>query len=107
MILFYYMANTSMLLINALKKRVRAAGFSYRSLAQGLGLSEPTIKRMFSGQRLTLDRLEAVSRYVGIELGDLIAEVMTPPKEVWLFSEEQERILSADLRLLAFTFMLL
>jgi transcriptional regulator with XRE-family HTH domain len=53
--------------------RLRAArGLSYRDIATRLDVSELTVKRYFTGRRLTLDRLERLCGILEIELFDLI-----------------------------------
>lgn len=99
--------NGSELIISNLKKRVRAAGFSYRELAQRLSLSEPTIKRLFTGKRITLDRVEAVGRALGISLKEILEDAVEPIQEKWRFTEAQEKLLSSDMRLYAFTFLVI
>lgn len=44
-------------LISTLKQRLKAAGMTYRDVAQALDLSEPSVKRLLASGRLTLERL--------------------------------------------------
>jgi transcriptional regulator with XRE-family HTH domain len=55
-------------LVEALKKTLRARGVTYRQLAGKLGLSEPTIKRMFSRGTFTLARIEQMLRALDLDL---------------------------------------
>jgi DNA-binding Xre family transcriptional regulator len=59
-------------LVEALKRMLRARDVTYGQVAQVLGLSEASIKRMFARQDLTLQRLEQVCRAAGIEFDELV-----------------------------------
>ena len=43
-------------IFQALKAHLKARGMTYKDLAQSLGLSEPTIKRMFTACDCSLER---------------------------------------------------
>jgi len=58
-------------LIEALKKLLKARGSTYRDLGQTLGLSEPSIKRLFSQRTFTLQRLEQVCAALEIDFYEL------------------------------------
>jgi DNA-binding Xre family transcriptional regulator len=58
-------------LVDALKRLLKAHDVTYAKVAAGLGLSEASVKRMFSCRDFTLRRLEDVCRMVGIDFGDL------------------------------------
>ena len=60
-------------IISTLKKQLRRSGVTYRELAIHLGLSESTIKQMFSSGNVSLKRLEAICDILKIEMGELIA----------------------------------
>ena len=62
---------TTILLLDALKQLYRAKAVRYRDVAGGLGVSEVTVKRYFSGAGLTLQTLERLCEKVEIDLFDL------------------------------------
>jgi len=88
-------------LVETLKRSLRARGLTYRDLARALGLSEPSVKRMFSRATFTLARLEAVLEVLELdfyELARLTRGGAPGPVELSL---EQEAALAADERLLS------
>src|SRR5437764_631146 len=58
-------------LIDALKQSLKAQGMTYAKVARGLGMSEASVKRMFSRRDFTLKRLDKVLDLAGLELGEL------------------------------------
>jgi DNA-binding Xre family transcriptional regulator len=93
------MSQASML-IDLLKQALRDRKMTYARLAKGLGVSESSVKRMFSKRRLSLERLEAICNQVGIEISDLLELARSSEGRVTELSEAQERALAADERLL-------
>lgn len=87
-------------LILAMKRLLKARGWTYARLAPELDLSEASVKRLFSGERFTLQRLEQICTLLDIELGDLVREADFGRATVHRLTETQERELAADLRLL-------
>ena len=53
------MAQTEFL-IQSLKKSLKAHGLTYADVARQLKLSEASIKRLFSEQNITLERLDQI-----------------------------------------------
>jgi transcriptional regulator with XRE-family HTH domain len=103
--------NETQRILDTLKRCLRARGMSYRRLGQVLGLSESSIKRLFSEESFSIGRLERVCRAIDMTIADLsrmAAGDATPaaPKEFTL-SLEQERILASHSSLLAFFYLLL
>jgi len=93
-------------LIETLKRSLRARGLTYRDLAKALGISEPSVKRMFSRGAFTLARLEAVLAVLELdfyEFARLARGSANGPVELSL---EQERALAADERLLSIFWLL-
>jgi transcriptional regulator with XRE-family HTH domain len=45
------------LIFEALKRTLKAKGVTYRELAERMGVSEPTVKRIFHERNCKLDRL--------------------------------------------------
>lgn len=54
------------------KRILRSQGVTYREIAQGVGLSESSVKRIFSrGSDLRLKQLERICRYLNLDLFDV------------------------------------
>ena len=88
------------MLIDLLKQALRDRGMTYARLAQGLGVSESSVKRMFSKRKLSLERLEAICTQVGLEISVLLELARSSEGRMTELSEAQERALAADERLL-------
>lgn len=87
-------------LVATLKHRLKAQGMTYRELAAALGLSEPSVKRMFASRRFTLDRLVEIANQLGFTLAELAQEAAIAESRLHTLSESQERELVSDLKLL-------
>ena len=87
-------------LLNTLKREMKAQGITYAGAAARLGLSESSIKRLFSGSKLSVARLEQLSQLVGLELSDLVQKMGEERKRIDSLTEEQEREVAADRKLL-------
>ena len=83
-----------------LKEALKAAHLTYADVAQGLGMSEANVKRMFASERLSLDRLEAICELIHMDLTDLFQLVDASRQRITQLLEEQERELVADVKLL-------
>src|SRR3546814_4016156 len=59
-------------LLRALKQVLKLRGMRYSDLARGLGVSEPTVKRMLSTGRIDLARLERICGLLDIDLFELV-----------------------------------
>ena len=92
------MAQTSVM-VDELKKALREAGVSYAQVAQGLGLSEASVKRLFSQRQFTMERFEACCDMAGLGLGDLIRRVESA-QYIGGLSWQQETELVSDPKLL-------
>jgi hypothetical protein len=86
-------------LVDALKRLLRSHGATYAKVAAGLGLSEASVKRMFSRRDFTLQRLEDVCRVVGIDFGDLARALADEHAGVTQLTVEQEKAIVSDPRL--------
>ena len=56
----------------ALKKLMRSRGRTYAEAAGVLELSEASVKRLLSRSELTLERLEVLCDWLGVEIGDVV-----------------------------------
>lgn len=88
-------------LITALKAELKAAGITYAALAERLGMAESSVKRMFSSRGdLSLSRVDAVCRALGMDFADLARTVADSQPLLQQLSLEQEAAVVADRRLL-------
>jgi transcriptional regulator with XRE-family HTH domain len=87
-------------LLQTLKRELKARGITYADAAGELGLSESSVKRMFSASKLSLDRLEALCQIVGLDISDLVQVMMSERKRINRLTQEQEREVASDPRLL-------
>ena len=87
-------------LMSTIKRHLKAQGLAYRDVARALELSEPSIKRMFSTERMTLDRLAQIGELLGYTLAELLEESAAPLAQVHGLTEAQETKLVADTKLL-------
>ena len=60
------------LILDIVKKQLRAQGKTYRDVASHLNLSEASVKRLFAEQNFSLQRLESTAELLGYELTELI-----------------------------------
>ena len=87
-------------LVATIKKLLRSQGLTYRDLAKALKISEPSIKRMFSSGRLTIDRLVQISNFLGFTLAELSREAQAAQPVLHTLTEKQEREVVSDPKLL-------
>lgn len=87
-------------LIQAIKQHLRRQGKTYRDVADALGLSEPSVKRLFASGRFTVDRLVQVSNLLGYTLAELARDAQAAQPRLSTLTETQEREVVSDPRLL-------
>ena len=91
-------------LVDALKRMLKGKGITYAGVATGLGLSEASVKRMFSRRDFTLQRLEDVCRVASIEFGELVREVAVDDAGMTHLAVEQEEEIVSDPKLMLVAF---
>lgn len=79
---------------------MRSRGLTYAAVASRLGLSEATVKRMFSKGDFTLSRVDAVCDVMGMELTDLMETIASESLRITRLTHEQEQALASDMKLL-------
>lgn len=84
------------LVLDTLKKVIKAKGLTYRHLGKELGVSEPTIKRFFTDSDLSLLRLGRICEIVGIELEQLVSTALRRSTPNYRLTEEQEEVLASN-----------
>lgn len=87
-------------LVEALKRTLRLQGITYAQLAPRLGLSEASIKRLFSQGRFSLRQVLQICAVLGVELGELARSSDARAEQPRELSMSQERALADDPRLL-------
>lgn len=86
-------------IVETLKKVLKARGMTYAELAKKLHVSTPTVKRLFSEQSFTLERLEQVLQVLEMDLYE-VAKMSRGANGVGgELSHEQEAALARDARL--------
>lgn len=87
------------LLVQALKQSLKSQNLTYREVANYLQLSEASIKRMFANSQLTLERIDAICEFLGIEISDLLQKMQQMTKRITQLSLEQEKIIVSNRKL--------
>lgn len=95
------------LLVNHLKRYLRGQGMTYARLAEQLGISESSVKRMFSRQSFSLERLEQICNVAGLEISDLIDLMNEQRDYLTELTPEQEQALVENPKLLLLTYLLI
>ena len=90
-------------LIETLKRALKSQGKTYADVARALGLSEASVKRMFSRQSFSLERLDRICGLLGIELSDLVQQMTAEQQHLRRLTLEQERELTKDLTVVPVT----
>ena len=93
------------MLVHTLKKLLKIRSMTYRQVAQGLGLSEASIKRLFATGNFTLARLEQVCLLMGLEISDLVKMADAEKCRLSELTEGQEQELVSDHKLLLVAFL--
>ncbi len=78
----------------------------YVDVAEGLGLSESSIKRLFSKGDMSLSRLQDICDLVGMDLGELAQQAIENKRLVNTLTYEQEVLLTEDTKLLLLAYLL-
>ena len=87
-------------LMTALKQLLRQRGITYDDIAQHLDLSTSSVKRLFSAGGLTMERLESVCELADVDFLELAREAETDRLRLRSLTEEQEREIVSDPKLL-------
>ena len=93
--------NDVLRIVDTLKKVVRMRGLTYAELAKRVGLSEASVKRLFSKRTFTLERLAQFCDALEIEVAELARMASGREGEATELTIAQETALAADARLLS------
>lgn len=99
--------NDTRRLVDALKQVVRLRGLTYADLAPRIGLSEASVKRLFSQRTFTLARLEQCCNALDIDFLELARLAQGREGGAAAMSVAQEAALAADARLLAVFYLVM
>jgi transcriptional regulator with XRE-family HTH domain len=78
----------------ALKRLLKQKDLTYADLAARLEISVPTVARLMTTERLTVERLLAICDVLEIDLGALVALIAEPDDAMPELTEEQEDLLA-------------
>ena len=87
-------------LVSALKKELKAAQMTYADLAEGLGMAESSVKRMLAKGDMALSRIDAICRVLKIDFAELARRVAEAQPLLSQLTQEQEKAVVADKKLL-------
>jgi transcriptional regulator with XRE-family HTH domain len=94
-------------LIATVKRQLKAQGKSYRDVAHFLDLSEASVKRLFSSERFTVERLAKIGELLGFTLAELMQTAASSVPELDTLTSAQEAELVSDEKLLMVTVLAL
>jgi len=86
-------------LIKALKSALKARGKTYADVAAQLGLTEASVKRLFSQQSFSLSRLDQVCHMLDMEITDLVQLMNEQQHRLQQLTIEQEKEITANVTL--------
>ena len=92
---------------SGLKKALKARGLVYADLAERLGVSEPTVKRLFQDQDCKLSRLMEVCDALDLPLSEALAFAQDQPLDYAEISPRVEQALAENPSLFAFFTLLI
>ncbi len=87
-------------LVLALKKELKSAHMTYADLARALGMAESSVKRMLAKGDMPLSRIDAICRALKLDFADLARRVADAQPLLAEMTQEQERAVVADKKLL-------
>ena len=91
----------------ALKNELKFKGMTYLDVANHLGLTEASVKRMFSQEDISLRRLDSICQMLEIDLSHLTRTNDTDTRALVMLTEAQEIEIVSDERQLAVSFLVL
>jgi DNA-binding Xre family transcriptional regulator len=88
------------LVVDVLRAELRAASITYKTLAERIGMSESSVKRMFGQKDMSLTRLAQICKAAGIALEDVLRRAADTRPHADTLTLPQEKSLVANPRLL-------
>ena len=86
--------------ITVLRAQLRAASITYKALAERIGMSESSVKRMFGQKDMALSRLAQICKAAGIPMEDVLRRAADAQPHADTLTPAQEKSLMANPRLL-------
>lgn len=83
-------------LVETLKSALKSHNLKYRDVARAMGLSEASIKRLFSSRTFSLQQIQQVCLMMGMEISDLVQLMVERQARLQELSEEQEEEIVRD-----------
>ena len=87
-------------LVTTLKAALKSQGKTYADVAVALDLTEASVKRIFSQQNFSLDRLDRVCQMLGMEISDLVQLMNERRQQLQQLTWAQEQELTGDVTLM-------
>src|SRR3989344_5291933 len=87
-------------LVTALKKELKTAQMTYADLALALGMAESSVKRMLAKGDMPLSRIDAICRALALDFADLARRVADEQPLLKELTQEQEKAVVGDKKLL-------
>nr|WP_295786421.1 helix-turn-helix transcriptional regulator [Rhodoferax sp.] len=87
-------------LVSALKHELKSAHMTYANLAAAMGMAESSVKRMLAKGDMPLSRIDAICRALKLDFADLARRVADSQPLLAQLTQEQERAVVADKKLL-------
>lgn len=91
----------------ALKTELKARGVTYLGVANHIGLTEASVKRMFSQEDISIKRLDSICQMLEIDLSHLTRTNDADTRALKVLTEAQELEIVSDERQLAVSFLVL
>lgn len=95
------------LIVRVVKQALKTKGLTYADVAKALDLSEASVKRLFSEENFSLQRLDAICDLLGMEICDLAKMVEEQSEKAKELTQDQEKALVAKPKLLLVFYLLL
>lgn len=96
----------SIVLIQQLKKAIKQSGKSYGEIAKELNCSLSNVKRMFSQEKMTLERFDEICQIIGTDIFDLVLQMRGEDVVPKSLSKSQEQSLVTDSGLFVYFYLL-
>jgi hypothetical protein len=94
-------------LIDTLKAELRRRSVTYQDLAAVLDLSHASVKRLFAEHNFTLERVELICRFLGMDMAELFRIMEKKQSKLARLTVVQEQMLVSDIKLLCMAHALL
>ncbi|WP_372658285.1 helix-turn-helix domain-containing protein [Hydrogenophaga sp.] len=92
--------STTLDLVTVLKQELKTARMTYADLALSLGMAESSVKRMLAKGDMSLSRIDAICRALKLDFAELARRVADAQPLLRQMTQEQERAVVADKKLL-------